>query len=310
MVQRRPGVRRRREMRWTAMVCVAAVLAACSEPSAEPEPSTQVDVVGEFGARPSLEYRTPLTVPETTSELIWEGDGPEVLDGSALLVHWYAEDGTDASVLRDTYGQLPQAYRADAAELGTTFLNAFEGHRAGARVLVLDEVDDVPVAAVADLLAGRAVGTDVAPIEGMPTVELAQDGTPTVTVPDAEAPTDLRFGALIRGAGRQVRAGQTVMVQYTAVTWAGESVDTTWAPDRTPFTTVVGDSTPIVAWDEVLIEQTVGSQVLMVVPPDLAYAGTDAPWAQETIVFVVDILYAGTLAAPESPEESADEGAE
>jgi len=48
----------------------------------------------------------------------------------------------------------------------------------------------------------------------------------------------------------------------------------------------------IAGWDSGLVEQPVGSQVLLVVPPQMAYGGTEDELAAETLVFVVDILSA------------------
>ena len=50
----------------------------------------------------------------------------------------------------------------------------------------------------------------------------------------------------------------------------------------------------IAGWDEGLVGQTVGSQVLLVVPPDKGYGAAGQPNAgisgTDTLVFVVDIL--------------------
>ncbi len=57
---------------------------------------------------------------------------------------------------------------------------------------------------------------------------------------------------------------------------------------------VIGNGQVIAGWDEGLVGQTVGSQVLLVVPPDKGYGtagNTDAGIkGTDTLVFVVDIL--------------------
>lgn len=302
--------RLRRTAACVAALAVLATLGACtSEPEPEPTAATEVVVSGDFGARPTLTYDTPLTIPEPRTELVWDGDGPEIDVGSPVLVNWYAQDGRDASVIRDTFDDFPEPYWVTPEQLGAELVDAFVGTHAGARVLQLGQDGDVPVVLVADLIAGRAVGTPVEPSDGLPAVALEASGEPVVTVPDGDPPEELLAQTLIRGAGPQVRADQTVMVQYTALSWSGEQIDSTWSTDRSPFVTIVGDSRPIVAWDEVLIEQTVGSQVLIVAPPAVAYTGTDVPWAEETVVFVVDILFAGNLVAPDAEPGSDEAGA-
>ena len=52
----------------------------------------------------------------------------------------------------------------------------------------------------------------------------------------------------------------------------------------------------IAGWDEGLVGQTVGSQVLLVIPPEQGYGSEGNPDAgisgTDTLVFVVDILAA------------------
>lgn len=48
----------------------------------------------------------------------------------------------------------------------------------------------------------------------------------------------------------------------------------------------------IAGWDEGLVGQTVGTQVLLVIPPDKGYgaSGSEGISGTDTLVFVVDIL--------------------
>jgi len=284
-------------------------LVACS--SSE-EPDRTVTVSGAFADVPQLEYQKPLVVTEPYVEVVWEGDGPKAVEGSTVLLNLYGQDGRDGTQIVDTYDELPRVHEVTVDSLGGRLHDALLGQEAGARVLVVEEVDGTPVVLAADLIAGRAVGDKVDVPEGLPSVALDESGAPTVTLPDSGPPESLVVQPLVRGVGNQVKPGQTVIVQYTAVAWSsGEVIDSTWPAGRAPFTTIVGDSRPVAAWDEGLIEQTVGSQVLVVAPPAWAYGGTDSAWAEETVVFVVDILYTGTLAAPgDAGEQGSDEGAD
>ena len=57
----------------------------------------------------------------------------------------------------------------------------------------------------------------------------------------------------------------------------------------------IGAAQVIDGWNQGLVGQTVGSQILLVVPPSLGY-GTTAQGsipANSTLVFVIDILAAG-----------------
>ncbi len=125
-------------------------------------------------------------------------------------------------------------------------------------------------------------------------VELAKNGAPKIFMPKADAPKDLIVQPLIVGDGPTVEAGQTVEVKYTGAIWdTGKVFDSSWkrgASAQFP----IGVGSVIAGWDEGLVGQTVGSQVLLVIPPDKGYGASGQPSAgikgTDTLVFVVDIL--------------------
>ena len=84
------------------------------------------------------------------------------------------------------------------------------------------------------------------------------------------------------------------MVQYTGVNWRTKKVfDSSWSR-REPFATVIGEGQVIQGWDDGLVGQTVGSRVLLVIPPADGYGKTGSSSVgikgTDTIVFAVDIL--------------------
>jgi peptidylprolyl isomerase len=141
----------------------------------------------------------------------------------------------------------------------------------------------------------RAEGDKVTPPDGLPVVKLGAKGKPSITVPKREtAPTDLVTQPLIKGTGAPVTAGQTITVHYTGVLWGNnKQFDSSW--DRgTPAEFQIGTGNVIPGWDTGLVGQTVGSQVLLVVPPAEGYGDQGSKAAgisgTDTLVFVVDIL--------------------
>jgi peptidylprolyl isomerase len=149
---------------------------------------------------------------------------------------------------------------------------------------------------VKSVALARAAGDPVAPAAGLPKVTLAANGKPTITVPSTAAPAQLVVQPLIKGAGPVVASGQTITVHYTGVIWAnGKQFDSSW-DRREPVDFSIGTGKVIAAWDEGLVGQTVGSQVLLLVPPDKGYGATGNSQAgisgTDTLVFVVDILNA------------------
>ena len=93
-----------------------------------------------------------------------------------------------------------------------------------------------------------------------------------------------------------VKSSQELMVQYTGVIWRTKKVfDSSWSRKQ-PYTTEIGVGQVIKGWDTGLVGQTVGSRVLLVIPPADGYGSAGSPSAgikgTDTLVFVVDIIAA------------------
>lgn len=275
------------------LAVVAALAAGCSTTKV---PAPEVTVTGEPGVAPTIEFTAPLKVTKPTVEVIAEGTGDPLEDGGPVLVNFYAESAADGSLVNETYSSEPRAYELSEELLGVDIYHALHGQRAGARILhIVPPADgEAGTVAVFDVLPTRAKGEAMPPREGLPSVQLADDGEPTITVPaDTPAPTDLVVQSLIRGTGPQVAAGQVITVQYVGVTWSDGSVfESSWDDGQLPVSFPIGVQSVLEGWDTGLVEQTVGSQVLLVVPPSMAYAGSPNVLADETLVYVVDILSA------------------
>ncbi|MCI5826240.1 MAG: FKBP-type peptidyl-prolyl cis-trans isomerase [Arcanobacterium sp.] len=109
----------------------------------------------------------------------------------------------------------------------------------------------------------------------------------------AEPPRGLRVAVLHEGNGPVVMAGQEVEVNYHGQIWNGQIFDSSYyrgQPARFP----IGVGMVIQGWDQALVGKTVGSRVLMSVPPVKGYGADGNPRAgisgTDTLVFVVDIL--------------------
>lgn len=145
----------------------------------------------------------------------------------------------------------------------------------------------------------------------LPEVKGGFGDKPTITVPDADPPSDLQVKTLEEGDGEQVQAKDTIVVNYAGVRWAdGTSIDSSFERGS-PVGFAIGVGQVLKGWDQALVGQTVGSRVLMVLPPDLAYGDQSQGPIQpgDTLVFVVDILgsYAGTDSAQGTPTPTEDD---
>lgn len=258
----------------------------------------------------------PFSVPTTATEQVEEGDGEQVAEGQEVEVRYLLVNGTTGEELLSTFPdeesvvmdlgntQLLSAFSESlpTQNVGSSYILAMppaEGFgEAGNANLGIGPEDTVlfyvEVVEASEPLAS-AEGEEVEPEDGLPTVEADGSSAAEITIGDAEEPEELIVQPLIRGEGPEVEANQTIKVHYTGVKFSdGEQFDTSY--DRgEPFSTVIGAGGVIDGWDEGLIGQTVGSRVMLVIPPDQAY-GEEATEANElggeSLVFVIDILSA------------------
>lgn len=273
-----------------------------------PEPTEEdvaalaaVTVEGDAGAAPTVTLpSTPFTVTAPVARVLDEGTGEEIVDGDMVDLHSVWVNGEDGTPLASTWESgSPEQIVVSEASLAPVLTDILIGGNVGTRfVFAVQSSETSASVAVAEVVAkrpGRADGTAVAPVDGLPTVTLADNGAPSLEPADGEAPTTLVVQPLIEGTGPEVAAGQTALVHYTGWLWDGTQFDSSWERGA-PFPVEnVGQASVIAGWNEGLVGQKVGSQVMLVVPPDKGYgdkgSGDTIPGGS-TLVFVVDILAA------------------
>ncbi|GAA1659144.1 FKBP-type peptidyl-prolyl cis-trans isomerase [Microbacterium flavum] len=280
----------------TASGSASAAVDLCDARAASGDASKAVSVSGDFGSPGTATFTAPLEVPALQSTVITEGSGTPLKAGDFVSYAMTAYDAQTGEKLGEVgYNPaelLPQQVSADSP-LGQIFGCGAPGERvvatfpatqsAAGQVYVIDLLSTVPTA---------AWGEPQTPTDGLPTVALADSGAPTITLPGGDAPTETTLETLKKGDGYTVQSGDTVLVQYTGVRWSdGKTFDSTWDKGGVPtnFTT-----TGVVAGFQKALEgQTVGSQVLVVIPPKDGYGEgeiNDKDLKGDTLVFVVDIL--------------------
>jgi peptidylprolyl isomerase len=279
------GLRRRTLLSLLVTAPGAAALTSCRAPASESEPeSVQVEVTGEVGRRPRVRFDAPLDITETSTETLARGDGVELVDGEAVMLAFLAVDASTGETIEDSYGEEPRILLLSEDEAGAIHTDLV-GCTEGSRLLRLEPgtlTRPDPAVIVYDVLPTRAVGAELEIPEGLPQVTVGDDGAPQVEIPDGPPPTSLVVVPLIRGAGPQVRSGESITVRYVSVTWSdGEVQESTWGPSTVPSTIPFTGLIP--GWQDGLVDATVGSRIMLVIPPEQAF-GTG------TVVFVVDVL--------------------
>ena len=276
--------------------------------------SESVTVDGDFGTVPEVTIDSPLAVEKTERTVVIQGDGDIVEAGANVRVDYQLFDASTGEAIGGTeFGaDSAQLLPMDAGQLIPGIVDVLTCTSVGSRVVgVIESSDawgsegqpqlgvagDTDIVLVADVVEisppplERADGEDQPVVEGMPTVVLGADGAPTITIPAAAPPAEFRLAVLKKGDGPVVGEGADVIVHYTGINWnTGVIFDSSWengAPATFNTRGVIGGFTAA------LEGQTVGSQVLVVIPPDQGYGAAGNPpdiGGTDTIVFVVDIL--------------------
>jgi peptidylprolyl isomerase len=274
----------------------------CSEPVSDAELLDVVEVSGEVGSAPDVELYTPFHVTEGSSATLEQGTGGATItrDDQLVVIDFTLVSGeTGETLVASPYSEeqsnvlgLPQI-----VQTFPTWGDALQCASAGSRVVVSLAPEDIEAEAAASI--GLAEGDSaVAVIDvhkvylgaadgadqfnsgtGMPTVVRTPDGRPGLIIPEGDAPADVVVQTIKKGDGEVVTADAPVRAHILGVPWGEtEAVTNTWdsQPQSVPL-----DSDPVLA--EALVGQTIGSQVLVVVPAE--QGGTEKP-----TVFVFDLL--------------------
>lgn len=133
---------------------------------------------------------------------------------------------------------------------------------------------------------------------GVPAVVTAPNGTPGVTMPNEDAPTQQRVATTIVGLGPKVQQGEQAVIQLSAFTWTNaQQIVSTW-DQPAPLQVKVGDEQDgLFGSSAELVGLPVGSQRVVVLPAATVKADTPdgqvAPGGGDAIVLVMDILGIG-----------------
>ena len=116
---------------------------------------------------------------------------------------------------------------------------------------------------------------------------------PTIEFLVDEVPDELIVQTLSEGSGPVVEPTQVLAFDYVGQVFGGEEFDNSFDRGQ-PLVTPIGVGHLIRGWDIGLLEQRVGSRVLLIIPPRLGYGDRGVPQAgipaNATLVFVTDIV--------------------
>ncbi|HTT51181.1 MAG TPA: FKBP-type peptidyl-prolyl cis-trans isomerase [Streptosporangiaceae bacterium] len=292
-------------------------VAACGSSGSSSAPA--VTVSGQFGQSPKISIPAQSASSGLTVKTLIKGTGPALNKTDAFVGNYavYIWSGKTHKLAQSTFQtKTPQLF---SGTLLPGLEDALQGKKMGSRVLAVIPPKDgygktgnssAGVSAsdtlvfVIDMIkefgnTQAAAGSHVSNGGGtLPTVTAKAGAAPVINIPpkSVKPPAGLVTKTLIKGSGPVVTKGQTVVTQYVGSIWrTGKVFDSSWSRGE-PFGFSIG-ATPsqvITGWDKGLVGQTVGSRVLLVVPPADGYGKTGSAQAgikgTDTLVFVVDIL--------------------
>jgi FKBP-type peptidyl-prolyl cis-trans isomerase len=311
-----------------ALPMLAAVaLAGCGGSSSSSGTAAAVTVTGGFGTAPVVKIPAEKAGSTLKVSTLVHGTGQALGKTDAFVGNFaiYLWSGTSHKLLQSTFKTgTPTLF---SGPLLPGLETALVGQKMGSRVVAV-----VPPAEgfgksgnasagikgtdtlvfVVDMLQdfgpkASVSGHQVSAGKGLPTVSDTTGAAPTIKIPSSKPPANLVSKVLIKGTGPTVAEGDTVVVQYTGVNWrTGQVFDASWkhGTNGQPFGFTIGASPSqvIPGWDKGLVGQTVGSRILLVIPPADGYGKTGQSQAgikgTDTLVFVVDILGAFNAHSP------------
>jgi FKBP-type peptidyl-prolyl cis-trans isomerase len=300
---------------------LAGTLVACGDDDGGSSGSDDalhgITISGDVGEAPEVKWDGKLEVDKTESTVVTEGDGDEVAEGDQVSANIWIGNGYTQEQAYSTYdeGGKPEQFTV-GNELNPIFRDAILGHTVGSRVAVtttateafgesgnsqMGIAPDDSVLLIVDIMNIVVVldgpqGTEQKAPAWAP--ELIEDGDKVTGLDFAGTPKPdgkLRSAALIEGDGDKVTKGQTITVNYLGQVYkAKKPFDESYS--RQPASFAIGVGQVVSGWDKTLVGATVGSRMIIAIPPADGYGKQGNPDAgikgTDTLYFVVDILAA------------------
>ena len=265
-----------------------------------------VSASGKLGSKPDISFKTPFKVENQTHQVIQEGNGEVIRDGDRVCTRSLALDAKTGKVINSTWDKSsPECSIVISKKSIPAYYDTFKGLKVNSTVAVgIDESGSGSSKATESYIMAltfvsrsknltRAQGQKVTDLPSdLPKISLDDKGKPSLDLNGYQPKGGLVVQPLIKGKGAKVGQHQSVSANYTG--WLasdGKQFDSSW--DRGQASDFSLDQV-VKGWQQGLAGQTVGSQVLLIIPPDLGYGSQQQQKipANSTLIFVVDILAA------------------
>ena len=296
----------------TAAFAVALLVAGCGSATAGLD---KVTVKGDKSPTVSVEKNFKAT--ETSTKVLKKGTGDKVAEGDAVTLDYVAINGRTGKSFESSFKTgTPLVTTLKNGAVLPGFIKGLVGQMVGSRVLVAIapkdgfgaankqlglKADDTMVFLFDIVKAGKvpeaAKGKTQSLPSSLPKLTFDAKKHPekfVKTSKSAATATKMSTSIAIQGTGPVIKAGQSLTIQYVGQIYpAGKVFDESWSKEAATFQ--IGAGKLIKCWDDSLVGQKVGSRVILVCPPDVAYGKAgQAPDIRggDTLIFAVDLLAA------------------
>jgi peptidylprolyl isomerase len=278
----------------------------------------QVSFSGDVGKAINATWKSSVAKPSSTSvTTLVKGSGETIASGDQVSTYLWIADGTTKKQAFSDYDNGQAETLPNNGQLGTVFDKLFAGQTYGSRVVAVTNATDLlgsadaatqigvgkndSLVVVADLV--KKVTPSPTPTDDkahdvsasmMPKV-ITKDGKPTgfdwTGVSKPALTTPVQRVILSKGSGRKVKSTDTVTVKYLGETYGAK---TPFDENYSKKALSMPLSSVVKGWPIGLTGVTVGSRVLIQMPPAYGYdaEGKGSIKGNETLWFVIDVLKA------------------
>lgn len=307
-------------MRRVAVVLLPALLvgllAACGGDGAATSTEDLPTVSGKYGTKPKITVaKDSDPAKKLQFDVLSEGSGPKVAVGDLLVADYLGSVYKSGKVFDNSYDRrAPSSFTLKNGQGGVIsgWVKSLKGVPVGSRVLLVAPPKEGygaqgnPQAGikgsdslvfVVDIIAAynaKSPLPDSTPVTDLPGTlpAVTGDAEPTITIAKGTTPpTEPKTTVLATGLGADVVKGELGIVQFSAVSWSGKALRSTWATG--PEGVAIGGEQP--SPFDLLVGIPVGSRVLLELP---AQDGADP--TTESVAVVIDVIAQHGTAKKES----------
>ncbi|MEU8714236.1 FKBP-type peptidyl-prolyl cis-trans isomerase [Streptomyces sp. NPDC048663] len=282
-------------------------------------PLPAITAGAKFGEKPMVAKGSGDPSKDLAVKTVIAGSGRTVAENDFIQANYLGQIWSTAKVFDQSYDRTPLLMQLAQGSIIDGWRYALAGKKAGSRVLMavpptwgygtagnaqagIKGTDTLVF--VVDVInsfnsKSSSTGKEVAQSDAaLPKVGTNTDGkAPSIDIPKTDPPKTLVSNYVLEGDGPAVTASQTVLCQFKGEVWdSGKAFEQTYESGRLAQFAIEQMQEVVKGLAQGITGKKIGSRLLIVVPPDLAY-GNNPPSGGvvkkgSTLVFTVDLLAA------------------